>query len=196
MTALAREPADAPASDAMSGLKLPRASELRMAADGRPPAGAALAVTERDDGRGRNPLFGLLVRNDTDVAGLLAYGLYKQNKRDWLAALSAREARDPTEAETSAFILSESLPRRIATYRRLAEDMLAAPRDGGPDPRQRLLDGLGGQPANDSLRTHAAVIAAARKPVTWRYVAFLLAMLVVMAVLFRLAAGWLFGTGR
>jgi hypothetical protein len=138
-----------------------------------------------------NPLFGMLVESETDVTGLLAYGLYKQNKRDWLIAFQAREGRDPAKAELDAFILGERIPRRTATYRRLAEDMLAK---GGHSPG--LLTGLMAAPANDTMRSRAAIAEAVRKPVTWRYILFLLGMLVAMAVLFRLTAGWLFAPGR
>jgi hypothetical protein len=139
----------------------------------------------------RNPVFSLLVQGETDLTGLLAYGLYKQNKRDWLIAHRAREGRDPSSTELDAYILGESIPRRIATYRRLAEDMLAS--DASRDQRQPgLLTGLMAAPANDSMPRLAGA-QAAKQTITWKYIAFLLAMLVAMAVLFRLAASWLFG---
>jgi hypothetical protein len=141
---------------------------------------------------GRNPIFDLLVQNEGDTVGLLAYALYKQNKRDWLIAHNARDGRAPTQAELDAFILGESIPRRLATYRRLAEDQLAG--DAAVGRKPGLLDGLMAAPANDAQQPGAAKPAGS--PITWKYVAFLLAMLVAMAVLFRLAAGWLFGTGR
>jgi hypothetical protein len=154
------------------------------------------ALAARSEGGAPNPVFELVVQGEHDVVGLLAYGLYKQNKRDWLIAHLAKEGREPTAAESDAFILGERIPRRVATYRRLAEDMLASDSSLRPMEKPGLLNGLMAQPANDTLRTHAAVAAAARQPITWRYIAFLLGLLVVMAVLFRVAAGWLFGTGR
>jgi hypothetical protein len=141
----------------------------------------------------RNPVFSLLVQNETDTTGLLAYALYKQNKRDWLIAHRARDGREPTSSELDAYILGESIPRRIATYRRLAEDMLVS--DVTEMRRPGLLNGLMA-PANDAAAPRAIAAQAAKQTITWKYIAFLLGMLVVMAVLFRLAAGWLFGTGR
>ncbi len=144
-----------------------------------------------------NAMFRLLVENEDDVTGLLAYGLYKQNKRDWLIAHQAGSGRAPTQAELDAFILGERIPRRVATYRRLAEDMLAARTRGQAEkPSRPILEGLMTPPANDATSAAAAMASAARKPITWRYIAFLLAMLVAMAIIFRLAASWLFGTGR
>jgi hypothetical protein len=138
-----------------------------------------------------NPLFGLLVESEADVTGLLAYGLYKQNKRDWLIAFQTREGRMPTSSEREAFALGERLPRRLNTYRRLAADMLATSSHTAASPA-----GFMAPPANDSMRTHHAMALAARKPITWTYILMLLGMLVVMAIAFRLAAAWLLGTGR
>jgi hypothetical protein len=153
------------------------------------------ATTAGRDGGEPNPMFSLLVETETDVVGLLAYGLYKQNKRDWLIAHQARAGREPTLAELDAFILGERIPRRVITYRRLAQDMLASDDAVAAAPRPGLLDGLMASPANDA-RPHAARAAAPKPPITWRYIGLLLVMLVAMAVIFRLAAGWLFGTGR
>jgi hypothetical protein len=140
-----------------------------------------------------NPVFSLLVQNEADTTGLLAYALYKQNKRDWLIAHHGRVGREPTSAELDAYILGESIPRRIATYRQLADDMLTV--GSSPAPRPGLLNGLM-VPADDAATPRAAAAQAKKQTITWKYIAFLLAMLVAMAVLFRLAAGWLFGTGR
>jgi hypothetical protein len=157
-------------------LKLPRVSDAPQKAE----------TTEAI----HNPVFSLLVQNETDTTGLLAYGLYKQNKRDWLIAHRARDGREPTKAELDAYILGESIPRRIATYRRLAEDQLAS--DGVTTRAPGVLSGLMATPANDVPPSRAA--QGAKPAITWKYILFLLAMLVAMAVLFRLAATWLFGT--
>lgn len=160
-------------------IKLPRVTDS-------PQAAAALEPEP-------NPVFALLVQSETDTVGLLAYGLYKQNKRDWLIAHRARNDHAPAQGELDAFILGESIPRRIATYRRLAEDMLAS--DAAEARKPGLLNGLMA-PANDATASRMPAAQAQKQVITWKYIAFLLAMLVAMAVLFRLAAGWLFGTGR
>ena len=136
----------------------------------------------------RNPIFELLVQNEHDVAGLLAYALYKQNKRDWLIAFQATNGRQPTEAEVSAFILGERIARRTATYRKLAEDMLARS-EGKPS----LLAGLMAQPANDTGGGRPSVPPAKKNMLLVRYIGIMLVMLVLMAVLFKFAAAWLFG---
>jgi hypothetical protein len=157
--------------------KLPHVN-ARIALEGAP--------SESDDLR--NPIFELLVQNEQDVAGLLAYALYKQNKRDWLIAFQATTGRQPTDAEVSAFILGERIPRRTSTYRKLAEDMLVRS-EGKPG----LLAGLMAQPANDTGGGRPVVIQAKKNMLMVRYIGIMLVLLVIMAVAFRFAATWLFG---
>jgi hypothetical protein len=82
-----------------------------------------------DDGE-RNPVFASLVTGDGDVIGLVAYSIYKQNKHDWLLAFLKARSREPDEAEVAAYIIGESTPRRLATYRHLAQATLEGK---GPD---------------------------------------------------------------
>jgi hypothetical protein len=68
----------------------------------------------------RNAVFSNLVQEDGDIVGLVAYSIYKQNKVDWLHAFAKATGRGPTDQELSAYIIGESTPRRLATYRHLA----------------------------------------------------------------------------
>lgn len=83
----------------------------------------------------RNPIFDALVGSEEeDVAGLVAYSIYKQNKRAWLDDFVKTTGRGPSEAETRSYIIGESTERRLAIYRRLAASTLAgdsAPRSAG-----------------------------------------------------------------
>ncbi len=77
-----------------------------------------------------NVVFTSLVTGDGDIVGLVAYSIYKQNKYDWLEAYSRLQGRMPEPAEVHSYLLGESTPRRLATYRHLAQAVL----DGrGPD---------------------------------------------------------------
>jgi hypothetical protein len=78
----------------------------------------------------RNTVFTSLVSGDNDIVGLVAYSIYKQNKHDWLIAFSRSRGREPNDDEMHAYIIGESTPRRLATYRHLAESTLAG---HGPD---------------------------------------------------------------
>lgn len=72
----------------------------------------------------RNEVFTSLVSGDDDIVGLVAYSIYKQNKHDWLIAFNKQKDREPFEDELLAYIIGESTPRRLATYRHLAEATL------------------------------------------------------------------------
>lgn len=71
-----------------------------------------------------NVVFSSLVTGDSDIVGLVAYSLYKQNKHDWIVAYNKSKGSDPGEDETAAYILGEGTPRRLATYRHLAQATL------------------------------------------------------------------------
>ncbi len=93
------------------------------------PLPRAVGLPARPDLEGeveRNPIFDALVGpDDGDVAGLVAYSIYKQNKRAWLDDFVKTTGRAPSDAETRSYIIGESTERRIATYRRLAASTLA-----------------------------------------------------------------------
>jgi len=72
-----------------------------------------------------NSVFQKLVTADDDVVGLVAYSIYKQNKLDWLRAFEKQRGVVPGAAEVAAYIIGENTPRRLATYRHLAESTLA-----------------------------------------------------------------------
>jgi hypothetical protein len=80
----------------------------------------------------RNTIFDSLVRVEGEVAGLVAYSIYKQNKRAWLNDFQKIVGRPPTEAETRAYIIGESTDRRLATYRHLAQATLTGQGPEGP----------------------------------------------------------------
>ena len=72
----------------------------------------------------RNPILGEIVQGEDDLPGLVGYALYKLNKRDWLASFFKAHGREPTEGEIESYVLGERTQRRIATYRRLGEDLV------------------------------------------------------------------------
>lgn len=77
------------------------------------------------ESEGRNGVFKNLVKADDDITGLVAYSVFKQNELDWLNEFRKAKGREPTEDETESYILGESTPRRLATYRHLADATLA-----------------------------------------------------------------------
>jgi hypothetical protein len=105
----------------------------------------------------RNPIFDELVTPDEDVGGLVAYSIYKQNKRAWLDDFIKATGRTPTDAESRAYIIGESTQRRLNTYRHLAALALA-----GQGPRPQASAGAAGKasPVAGALWGLAVVVVA------------------------------------
>ena len=101
---------------------MPRSTPFAAVPAGSEASVAATAGAGRSD---RNGVFAHLVHDDGDIAGLVAYSIYKQNKLDWLRAFEAAKGRAPDENELASYIIGEGTPRRLATYRHLAEATLA-----------------------------------------------------------------------
>jgi hypothetical protein len=138
------------------------------------PARDAATVAEADliDPAEHDGVFTGLVSGDRDVVGLVAYSLYKQHKYDWLAAFKDQRSRMPDMAEAQSYLLGESTPRRLATYRQLAEAVLAARdpaasgRRAGPARQERSaalsrLRAIFGAGADDRMSTMQIVNLAA-----------------------------------
>jgi hypothetical protein len=197
-----------PLSDNPSARDLPKVTRLPQAFPGQSSKSKVEAILgprgtieeallthalETNDDPHRNPIFELLVKSENDVVGLLAYGLYKQNKRDWLIAFQANHGRAPDAAELAAFILAERIPRRITTYRHLAENMLS--RDGyklsGP---KTGLTGTSPESGNETTSLATSLSEPSKRSQILRYLLGMLMLVLAMAVLFRLAGTWLFGT--
>lgn len=117
-----------PSTELPPAKTLPSADPFKpdLAAPASTPSQRSLEEAEAD----RNPVFTSLVTGDSDVVGLVAYSVYKQNKHDWLMAFAKTKGREPDEAEIVAYIIGESTPRRLATYRHLAHATLEGK---GPD---------------------------------------------------------------
>ena len=113
------------------GVSLPDAEAYRLGAHAAPgsarvaAAGPALRRERYPDAEEtRNSVFEQLVTGDEDVAGLIAYSIYKQNKRDWLKAFELAKSRAPTLDEEAAYTIGEATPRRLAMYRHIAQETL------------------------------------------------------------------------
>ena len=129
-------------------------------------APTSLPPAETPANADRNAVFASLVTSDDDIAGLVAYSIYKQHKLDWLTAFEAAKRRVPDEAELASYIIGEGTPRRLATYRHLAEATLAG---NGPDvagqpspgrapfQKRTRLAGRGGAPSPGLIATYAVI---------------------------------------
>ncbi len=173
-----------PAQQLLPRLKTPFVAE----ADAAVMPGSQPGAINGADAR-HNPMFAKLVEREDDTIGLLAYALYKQTKRDWLIAFQQAHGRIPTEGEASAFITGEQLPRRMQTYRQLARQQL----DGGHEPSSSEPSSSGpSSPLPNVAPPVAKVPSFALNKATLRYLAIMTGLVVGMAIVFRIVAGWLF----
>ena len=68
-----------------------------------------------------NFIFSKLVEKDDDMLGLLAYGLYKQQKIEYIAQFKKEHGRGPTHEELATFHDLTSSQTQIENYKQLAE---------------------------------------------------------------------------
>ncbi len=85
---------------------------------------AGMTPAERSAHIDRNVVLKALVTQDGDIVGNVAYSIYKQHKNDWFEAFQSQNARDPNDAEIGSYVIGETTPRRVATYRFLASASL------------------------------------------------------------------------
>jgi hypothetical protein len=134
-----------------AAMTLPKAGGLTK---GRDPVLAEAADAEH------NTIFDSLVKVEGEVAGLVAYSIYKQNKRAWLNDFIKTTGRPPNEAESRAYIIGESTERRLATYRHLAAATLAGQGPEAPSAVVHAMRGGQGRPASFYAIWAVVLIAA------------------------------------
>src|SRR5436309_2014363 len=79
----------------------------------------------RAAGRGDRTVQALLVADNSDFVGLLAMAIYDQNRHDWMQNYLETFGQRPDEHARRLYELGENTPRRLASYRQLAEARLA-----------------------------------------------------------------------
>ncbi|KRA61567.1 hypothetical protein ASD79_05470 [Caulobacter sp. Root655] len=72
-----------------------------------------------------NLVFDQLVCASDDIEGFIAYGLYKQAKREWLLGHKTREGRAPTTTELRSFS-RQWTPTTLKAFRATADSALSA----------------------------------------------------------------------
>ena len=153
-----------------------------------------MAIHKRDEQKHSPELIGsvfdALVLADNDSKGLLAYGLYTQNGRDWIKAFVAQNGRAPNPDEHAAFSLAEQMPNRLASYRLMAENLLRQDNIDIEVANSKLITS---KPPNTSkAQVINPLLDPTKKAQSIRYILAMLALVVAMAVFFRLAGAWLF----
>ena len=72
-----------------------------------------------------NFIYKKLVTADDDLVGLIAYGIYKKHKIEYITRIKDTEGREPTDEECQAWCVASNTDSQLGNYRRQAEMMLS-----------------------------------------------------------------------
>lgn len=72
-----------------------------------------------------NFIYEKLVISDDDLVGLVAYGIYKKHKIEFISKIKADEHREPTEDECRSFFAASTTDSQLSKYRSEAESILS-----------------------------------------------------------------------
>ena len=71
-----------------------------------------------------NFIYEKLVTAEDDLVGLIAYGIYKKHKIEFITKIKGELQRDPTEEECRSFFAASTTESQLGHYRSQAETML------------------------------------------------------------------------
>lgn len=72
-----------------------------------------------------NFIYEKLVSADDDLVGLIAYGIYKKHKIEFITKIKEEQGREPTDAECNSFFAASTTESQLQNYRSQAETMLS-----------------------------------------------------------------------
>lgn len=76
-------------------------------------------------GRQYNYIYKKLVNSEDDLIGLIAYGIYKKHKIEFIEQIQEEYKREPTDEECSSFFISSTTDSQIIKYRNDASSLLS-----------------------------------------------------------------------
>lgn len=71
-----------------------------------------------------NFIYDKLVQNRNDLIGIIAYGIYKQHKIEFITGIKESKNREPNEEECNAFFVTTTTDSQLGKYRNDAEILL------------------------------------------------------------------------
>lgn len=72
-----------------------------------------------------NYIYEKLVTSEDDVLGLIAYGMYKQHKIEFISKIKEDNNREPTQYEYNSFFAASTTESQLNNYRNQAEALLS-----------------------------------------------------------------------
>lgn len=74
----------------------------------------------------KNFIYSKLVRDDDDIIGMVAYGIYKKHKIEFIESIKKEYNREPNQEEWHAFALSSNTDSQLEKYISQADNSLAS----------------------------------------------------------------------
>lgn len=72
-----------------------------------------------------NYIYENLVKNDKDILGIIAYGIYKKHKIEFIDKIKKEQGRIPTDEECRSFFVFSTTETQLDSYRDQAEMLLS-----------------------------------------------------------------------
>lgn len=72
-----------------------------------------------------NYIYKNLVENDKDILGIIAYGIYKKHKIEFIDKIKKEQGRIPTDEECHSFFVFSTTETQLDSYRGQAEMLLS-----------------------------------------------------------------------
>lgn len=73
-----------------------------------------------------NFIYRQLVESEDDVIGLVAYGIYKQHKIEFIRSFKEKNDKDPEDRDCDTFYLTSTTPDQLRKYRDQAENLFSS----------------------------------------------------------------------
>lgn len=72
-----------------------------------------------------NYIYKKLVEDDNDILGIIAYGIYKKHKIEFIDKIKKEQGRTPTDEECRSFFAFSTTEMQLDSYRNQAETLLS-----------------------------------------------------------------------
>lgn len=82
-------------------------------------------MIESESKKRYNYIFSKLVESDNDLVGLVAYGIYKKHKIEFLLGFKEKHRREPDENECEVFFLTSTTETQLAKYKYEALNLIS-----------------------------------------------------------------------
>ena len=135
-----------------------------------------------------NFIYEKLVESEDDLVGLIAYGIYKKHKIEYITRIKEEQKREPTDEECHSFFVASTTSSQLDKYRSQAEDMLL-------EMAGNITESELKQYESDMLKNYKKEISSCM-PSNWRTFFISIGAGIVSALLFAIIAGLFYFIGE